>query len=125
MKLEKAKKLQNVFQSNLNEISRGRYKSKEKRSALKNFRLLYESREAVIKLFNDYSSIVPEAKYKTIHAKRIPSMSASVVCGRAAKFYDCKISDHSNLKILSPEQMLQRLPIALAPVKAVIYLKIY
>ena len=29
-----------------------------------------------------------------------------------------KVSDHSNLKILSPKQMLQRLPIALAQVKA-------
>ena len=28
-----------------------------------------------------------------------------------------KISDHSNLKILSPKQMLQRLPIILAQVK--------
>ena len=34
---------------------------------------------------------------------------------------DCtqeKVSDHSNLKILSPKQMLQRLPIAFAKVKA-------
>ena len=29
-----------------------------------------------------------------------------------------KVSDHSNLKIFTPEQMLQRLPIALAQVKA-------
>ena len=29
-----------------------------------------------------------------------------------------KISDHSNLKILTPKHMLQRLPIALAQVKA-------
>ena len=29
-----------------------------------------------------------------------------------------KVSDHLNLKILSPKQMLQRLPIALAQVKA-------
>ena len=28
-----------------------------------------------------------------------------------------KVSDHSNLKILTPKQMLQRLPIALAQVK--------
>ena len=36
---------------------------------LKKIKLLYESREAVIKLFNDYSSIVSEVKYKTIHEK--------------------------------------------------------
>ena len=35
MKLEEAKKLQNVFKSNLNEISKGRYKSEEQHSALK------------------------------------------------------------------------------------------
>ena len=29
-----------------------------------------------------------------------------------------KVSDHSNIKILSPKQMLQKLPIALAQVKA-------
>ena len=56
MKLEEAKKLQNVFKSNLNEISSGRYKSEEQKSALENIKLLYESREAVNKLFNDYSS---------------------------------------------------------------------
>ena len=46
-----------MFKSNLNEVSRGRYKSEEQKNALKNFKLLYESREAVIKLFIDYSSI--------------------------------------------------------------------
>ena len=35
---------------------------------------------------------------------------------RAARV--AQVSDHSNLKILSPKQMLQRLPIALAQVKA-------
>ena len=35
-----------------------------------------------------------------------------------AKVSDHKVSDHSNLKILTPKQMLQRLPIALAQVEA-------
>ena len=52
----------------------------------------YESREKVIKLFHDYSRIVSEAKYKTKYGER--------------------------LKILTPKQMLQRLPIAVAQVKA-------
>ena len=69
MKLEEGEKLQNVFKSNLSKISRGRYKSEEQKSALENIILLYESREAVIVLFNDYSSIASEAKYKTIHGK--------------------------------------------------------
>ena len=37
---------------------------------------------------------------------------------RVAKVSDPNVSDHSNTKILSPKQMLQRLPMALAQVKA-------
>ena len=54
--------------------------------------MLYDSRQAVIKLFNDYSSIASEAKYK--------------------------IKNGEGLKMLTPKQMLQRLPIALAQIKA-------
>ena len=92
MKLEKAKELQNIFKSNLNEISRGRVKLKEQKSAMGYIKLLYESRQAVIKLFNDYSSVASEAKQK-------------------AKYRE-------GLKILTPKQMLQRLPIALEQIKA-------
>ena len=98
MKLEEAKNLQNVFKSNLNEILRRRYKSEEQKSALESIRWFYESREAVIKLFNDYSSIVSEVKYTPI--------------------------DGEGLKILTSKQMFQRLPIALAQVKASKNLKI-
>ena len=45
-------------------------------------------------------------------------MSARIARGSVAKVYDRKVSDHSNLKILSPVQILQRLPIALGQVKA-------
>ena len=92
MKLEEAKKLQNGFKSNLNEISKGRYKSEEQESAVKNIKLPYNSQETVIKWFNDCSSIISETKYRTKHGE--------------------------DLKILTPKQMLQRLPIALAQVKA-------
>ena len=102
-----------MFKSNLNKISRGRNKSEEQKSALKIFKLFYESREAVIKLFNDYSSNISEAKYKTIHGIGIPSM-----LGHVAKISNCKVSDYSNLNILSPKQKLQRLPIALGQIKA-------
>ena len=61
MKLQEAKNLQNVFKSNLNKISRGIHKSKDQKSTMENIKLLYESRESVIKLFNDYFSIVSEA----------------------------------------------------------------
>ena len=72
--------------------------------------MLYKSREAVIKSFNDYSSIVSEVKNKMIHGKGVPSMSARVARS--------EVSDHLNFKILSPKQMIQRSPIALALVKA-------
>ena len=92
MKLQEAKKLKNVFKPNLNEKSSGGYRSENQKSALGNIKLLYESRKTVIKLFNDYSSIVSETKYKSIHGE--------------------------GLKILTPKQMLQRFPIALAQIKA-------
>ena len=72
--------------------------------------MLYKSREAITKLVNDYSSVVSEAKSKPVHEKRIPSMSARVARG--------KVSEKLNLKILTLKQMLQRLPIALAQVRA-------
>ena len=91
MKLEEAKKLQVIFKANLNRILKGRFKSEEQKRAIENIKLLYESRKATIELFNKYSSIASEAKYKT-------------------KYGEC-------LKILNPKQMLQRLPMALAQVK--------
>ena len=65
--------MQNMFKSNLNKVSTRRYKS-EKEKALKNIKLLYKSWEAVIKLFNEYSSIASEVKYKRIHGNEISSM---------------------------------------------------
>ena len=59
---------------------------------MKNIKNLYNSREKVIKLFNDYSKIHSEAIFKP--------------------------KDGTGLKILTPKHMLQRLPIALAQVKA-------
>ena len=54
--------------------------------------MLYKARNEVIKFYDDYSLMMYEAKY------------------RATK--------GTGLKILTPKQMLQRLPIALAHVKA-------
>ena len=58
--------------------------------------MLYEARNEAVKFYDDYSSIMSEAKYK-------------------AKKDDTKGKE---LKILTPKQMLQKLPIALALVKA-------
>ena len=75
--------------------------------------MLYKSRQAVILNYLIISSLVSEVKYKTIHWKEIPSILA-----HAAKVSDPKFFNNLSLKILSPKQMLQRLPIALAQVKA-------
>ena len=71
MKLEKAKKLQNVFKSNLSKISIERYQSEEQKMILENIKLIYESRESVIKLFNDYSPIVSGANEKQFMEKEM------------------------------------------------------
>ena len=92
MKLEDAKEMQDIFKTHMNEISKGRFKSEGQKSALENFKPLYKSREAAIELFNDYSSVVSEAKYKTKYGE--------------------------GLKILTPKQMLQKILIALPQVKA-------
>ena len=79
--------------------------------ALENIKVkvCYESRQAGIKLFNDYSSIVSEAKCKKPDRKGISSILACIT-------HVAKVSDHSNFKILSPKQILQRLPITLAQI---------
>ena len=65
-----------MFKSNLKEILRGRHKSKEQNSTLEKIKLLCASRKAVIKLFNDYSSIVSEAKYKSIHGEGLKILTS-------------------------------------------------
>ena len=64
--------------------------------------MLYKARNETIKFFNNYFSMVSEAKNK---AKNKTS--------------------GKGLKILTPKQMLQRLPIALAQVKAANNSEIY
>ena len=54
--------------------------------------MLYKVRSKAVRLFDDYSSMICEAKNKATKG--------------------------TGLKILTPKQMLQRLPIALAQVKA-------
>ena len=54
--------------------------------------MFYKAREKIIKLFDDYTKIVSKAKFNAKHGE--------------------------GLKILTPKQRLQTLPIALAQVKA-------
>ena len=55
--------------------------------------MLFESQEAVFKVFGNYSSIASEVKYKTIHENRIPIMSERAAQGRVAKVSSRKVSD--------------------------------
>ena len=63
---------------------------------IKNVKNLYNSRQKIIDLLNDNSRIRSEAIYKSKQNK----------------------TTGAGLKILTPKQILQRLPIALAQVKA-------
>ena len=54
--------------------------------------MLYKARNEAIKFYDDYSSMISEAKNKA--------------------------TKETGLEILTPKQMLQRLPVALAQVKA-------
>ena len=74
-KIEDAKELQNIFKSNLNEISKERFKSEEQIIALENIKLLYKSRQAVIKSLNEYCLIASEAKHKVKFGKGLKILS--------------------------------------------------
>ena len=97
--LAKAKVNQKYFKSDINEIVKGRYQLEDQKSAIKNITTLYESREKVIRLLNNYSKIASMAKYRSIYGDGLPS------------------DLDTRLKILTPKQMLQRLPIELAQLK--------
>ena len=75
MKLEHVKELQNIFESNLNEILKGRFKSKQQKSALENIKSLYKSQQAVI-LFNEYSSFASEAKHKVKYDEGLKKLTS-------------------------------------------------
>ena len=66
------------------------------KKVIKNLKNFYLSREEVINFFRDYGKIVLDAAYKSKQNK----------------------TERKGLQILTPKQMLQRLTIALAQVKA-------
>ena len=92
--IEDTEEDQKQFKSKLNEITPGnpKHKSKGQLDTIKNIENLYNSRDKVIKWYNDYAKFIYEAMYKT--------------------------KQGTWLKIITPKQMLQRLPIPLAQVKA-------
>ena len=90
--LTNAKKDQENFDSSLGEIKKGGKKSKEQKNVIYNINMLYKARNEAINFFDDFSLMVSDAKNKATKG--------------------------TGLKILTPKQLFQRLPIALAQVKA-------
>ena len=89
---------QEQFKRELGQIKSGNpnHKSEKQLYTIKNVKHLYDSRQKIIDLFSDYSKIKSESIYRSKHDE----------------------TKGKGLKILTPKQMLQRLPIALAQVKA-------
>ena len=85
---------QGKYKSYLGKIKKGskKHRSKAQKNTLYDVEMLQKARNEAIKFYDDYSSMIFEAK------------------SRATK--------GTGLKILTPKQMLQRLPTALAQVKA-------
>ena len=88
-------KRQNEFLNKINNVKIGKKTIKQK-EIIDNLEKFYISREEVINFFRDYGKMVPDASYKS---KRNETKGKGLI-------------------ILTPKQMLQRLPIALAQVKA-------
>ena len=96
--LQEIEEDQKKFKSSLGQITSGDPKHKDdyQKDVIKNTKSLYNSRQKVINLFNDGAKIRSE-----------------VICKSKQNE-----TTGTGLKILTPKQMLQRLPIALAQLKA-------
>ena len=91
--LEEAKNKQKNYRNYLNIIRRGNKNANQKK-VLENINIHFNARNSAIKFIEDYGSMILEAKKLA------------------------KEQEGTGLKILTPNQMLKRLPIALAQIKA-------
>ena len=91
--LEQAKINQQIYLDHLNIIRRGNKNASQKKT-LANINILFNARNNAIKFIEDYGSMILEAKKLA------------------------KEQERTGLQILTPNQMLKRLPIALAQIKA-------
>ena len=91
-KFEVVEKIQIEFESKFSSVTIGGNKLDKQLCEIENITKFYKLPEEVIKFYNDYSKMVNKAPFDAKYGKE--------------------------LKILIPTQMLQRLPIALAQVKA-------
>ena len=99
--IERAKELQEDLDNNVKKLRKGS-KTQEQKKTLANLNILFNGRGEAIKFYEDYSSMILEAKKKAAEEQ-----------------------GGTGLEILTPKQMIQRLPIALAQVKQVIIQKVY
>ena len=93
IKFSEVKNKQNAFLNKLSNIKIGK-KSLEQKKVINNLEKFYNSRREVLNFFRDYVEILSHANYD----------------GRKNK------TAGKGLKILTPKQILQRLPIALAEI---------
>ena len=63
--LKKAEEEQKEFETEINDIRKGKKKADGQILTINNIKKLCESQEKAIKLFDEYSKIVSKAKYKT------------------------------------------------------------
>ena len=96
IKFSEVKEKQKDFLNKLSRIKIGK-KTTQQKEVINNLEKLYNSREEVINFFRDYIEMLSDANYG------------------AKKKNETK---GAGLKIVTPKQMLQRLPIAPAQVKA-------
>ena len=98
MSLEMAEEDQEKFKREFSQIKSGNPKHKREMQlyTTRNIKNLQDSRQKIIDLFHNYSKIKSESIYRSKHGE----------------------TKGKKLKILTPKQMFQRLPIALAQVKA-------
>ena len=95
IKFSEVKKKQNEFLNKLSDIKVGKKTIKQK-GTINNLEKFYISREKVINFFKEYIEMLSDANYNAKQNK----------------------TEGKGLKTLTPKQMLQRLPIALAQAKA-------
>ena len=93
MSLEEAKSIQQNYLDYLNIIRKGN-KNANQKNTLANIKIHFNARNSAIKFIEDYGSMILEAKKLA------------------------KEQEGTGLKILTPNQMLKRLPRALAQIKA-------
>ena len=106
MALEGARDYQKDYLDYLKNIRKGNKNAKQK-EILANLNMLYNAREEAVKFIEDYGSMILEAK----------KLAREDQEGKGANEMS-RVNASERLKILTPNQMLKRLPIALAQVKA-------